>query len=573
MTSFYKILPLTSLLVILAGCGSGNSSEITNPTIALVPPVSSVIAAGSTLQFQAKVSGTSNTAVLWFVNNIPGGNSTVGTITPQGLYTAPNIPTSNGSVLISVSPQAFPVISSSIIIGITFANVSLSGNYVFALKGTQAGSPLATAGSFTANGDGTLNGIEDINGPSGISIALTFSGSYLINANGQGLATFTSAKGSTSLEFTLNTQGQAVIMSTDSGTVASGSFYPQLSNALTLTSLNAPFVFSLTGSDTLGNLVNTIGIFVTDGSNTFSYAEEDLNTGVTTANQAFTGTYSLGNNGPGTGKATFTDSMGTRTYDFYIISATQLQFIEVDNSGFLSGTVFEQQSVVDTTVLLGSYVYYTSGGIGSSAYGVAGGFATNTTSAGNINAGTNDINEIGTLASNPTLTGSFTTGAYGRGTITLTGTNGATNYTYYFISPNAAFLITSDPAINASGQLFSQTGGFITANLLGYYTLTQSSPANSSQPSSAVGLLTLNGNGALAGFMNTNTNGTVSGQQTVTGTDIVTTFTSTTSTRGLANLTTSGGTSTDYVFYPISNNAVIMLTSGYPAVATLVSQY
>ena len=572
MTSILKKLLLLFLILILAGCGSGNSSQINNPTITLVTPVSSVIAAGSSLQLQATISGSNNTTVLWFVNNIPGGNSIVGTISPQGLYTAPNLPTQNGSVLISASPQVFPTAITSIIIGITFANVSLGGNYVFSLNGAQAGSPWATTGSFTANGDGTIsNGIEDINGPSGISTALPFNGSYLINANGQGIATFTSAQGSVTLGFTLNTQGQAVVMRTDSGNVATGTFYPQLSTALTLTNLNAPYVFSFTGSDASGNLLNTIGTFFTNGSTTLTYAEEDLNDGGTTANQLFSGTYSIGSNGRGT--AMFTDSTGTRTYAFYIVSPTQLQFIEIDNLGHLSGTVYQQQSVISTTVLIGNYVFYAAGSIGNLAYGTAGGFATNSTTIGNINAGTNDINETGVLASNPTLTGSFTTGASGRGTITLTGINGATNYVYYFISPSAALLLTTDPAINASGELFSQIGGFSTASLVGYYTLTLTSPVNTAPASSAVGLLTLNGAGALAGFVNTNLNGTSSGQLSVTGTDTVTAATSTTLTRGLATLITSGGTTTNFVFYPISSNAVIMLGNGPPVVATLVSQY
>jgi hypothetical protein len=37
----------------------------------------------------AAVTDTTNTAVSWQVNNVPGGNSTVGTISPSGIYTAP----------------------------------------------------------------------------------------------------------------------------------------------------------------------------------------------------------------------------------------------------------------------------------------------------------------------------------------------------------------------------------------------------------------------------------------------------------------------------------------------------
>jgi hypothetical protein len=45
---------------------------------------------GQTQQFTAAVSGTTDTAVNWLASGIQGGNSTVGTISSSGLYTAPS---------------------------------------------------------------------------------------------------------------------------------------------------------------------------------------------------------------------------------------------------------------------------------------------------------------------------------------------------------------------------------------------------------------------------------------------------------------------------------------------------
>ncbi len=42
-------------------------------------------------QFNATVSGTENTTVIWQINGVTGGNDAVGTISPDGLYTAPKI--------------------------------------------------------------------------------------------------------------------------------------------------------------------------------------------------------------------------------------------------------------------------------------------------------------------------------------------------------------------------------------------------------------------------------------------------------------------------------------------------
>ena len=565
-----KKLCLLAFILLLTGCGGG-SSQVVAPTITLVTPVATTIAAGSSLQLSAVVANSDNTTVLWYVNNIPGGNSIVGTITVQGLYTAPDMPTSNGSVIISAAPQAYPSAVTSITIGITFSNASLNGSYVFTLNGTQSGSPWAVVGSFTASNGVISNGVEDINGPAGVSQALPFNGSYFMDASGIGIATFTSSQGSINLSFTFNTQGQAVIMRTDSGAAASGLFYPQQAPALTLTSLNSPYVFSFSGTDASGKLLNSIGTFVTNGTSTLSYAEEDLNINGSTANQSFSGSYSIGSGARGT--ASFTDSTGTRSYSFYIVSPGQMQFLETDAQGNLSGTVFQQQSITSSTAPAGNYAFYVSGSSGTSAYGLAGGFATNTVTYGNINAGTSDINVAGSVATNTTLTGSFTYGDFGRGSISLSGTSGTNNYVFYQITPNSAFLLSTDAGINASGLLYLQSGGYSTTALSGNYTLSLASPSGA-VPALSVGLLSLNSLGAIAGFENNNNNGTESGQLAVTGTYSVTASTTTTSTRGVMTLTTNGGVSTNFAFYPISNGSVILLgESGSPIAGLLVGQY
>lgn len=55
----------------------------------MVTPATASIAISGTQQFGASVSGTTNQAVSWAVDGIMGGNSSVGIITPGGLYSAP----------------------------------------------------------------------------------------------------------------------------------------------------------------------------------------------------------------------------------------------------------------------------------------------------------------------------------------------------------------------------------------------------------------------------------------------------------------------------------------------------
>jgi hypothetical protein len=63
-----------------------------------VTPATAALNSGVTQQFSASVSGTTNTGVTWWVNGIQGGNSTAGTISASGLYTAPATVPSGGSV-------------------------------------------------------------------------------------------------------------------------------------------------------------------------------------------------------------------------------------------------------------------------------------------------------------------------------------------------------------------------------------------------------------------------------------------------------------------------------------------
>ena len=54
-----------------------------------VTPTFVFLGTGENFQFLATVSGSANQAVTWQVNGEAGGDSTVGTVTAQGLYTAP----------------------------------------------------------------------------------------------------------------------------------------------------------------------------------------------------------------------------------------------------------------------------------------------------------------------------------------------------------------------------------------------------------------------------------------------------------------------------------------------------
>ena len=104
----------SALLVVASflGCGGAVGSAPSQPpptgiTVSIAPPAASVLL-GEPQIFSATVINTTNTAVNWTVNGIPGGNSAVGTISTAGVYTAPAILPSPDIVTVQAVSVADP---------------------------------------------------------------------------------------------------------------------------------------------------------------------------------------------------------------------------------------------------------------------------------------------------------------------------------------------------------------------------------------------------------------------------------------------------------------------------------
>src|SRR5438034_1297840 len=93
---------LIAVAVALAAC-AGPDSAVT-PISVQVTPATASVQTGQAQRFTATVTNTSNTAVTWQVNNVTGGNSTAGTISATGLFTAPTtVPASNPVTVNAIS--------------------------------------------------------------------------------------------------------------------------------------------------------------------------------------------------------------------------------------------------------------------------------------------------------------------------------------------------------------------------------------------------------------------------------------------------------------------------------------
>ncbi len=84
------------------------------PALALtLTPASVTLGAGATQQFNATVTNATNTAVTWSVNGTAGGSATTGTISAQGLYTAPRAFPGLGTITISVASVQDPNVTAT----------------------------------------------------------------------------------------------------------------------------------------------------------------------------------------------------------------------------------------------------------------------------------------------------------------------------------------------------------------------------------------------------------------------------------------------------------------------------
>ncbi len=89
----FVALPLAALLVSCAGgtSGGGNAGSPATPASVSVVPATITVPTSATAQFVATVQNSPGSTVQWEVNRIAGGNTTIGTITANGLYRAPAI--------------------------------------------------------------------------------------------------------------------------------------------------------------------------------------------------------------------------------------------------------------------------------------------------------------------------------------------------------------------------------------------------------------------------------------------------------------------------------------------------
>jgi hypothetical protein len=156
----------------------------TAPVGITLSPSSSALQVSATQQFAATVSGTTNTGVIWKVAGVQDGNTTVGTISSSGLYTAPASVPSPSTVAVTATSAADSSKSAT-------ANVSISAAPVPVKVGISPASSTVQAGKtqqFTATVTGCTNtgviwSVAGVQGGNATVGTISTSGLYQAPAN------------------------------------------------------------------------------------------------------------------------------------------------------------------------------------------------------------------------------------------------------------------------------------------------------------------------------------------------------------------------------------------------------
>ena len=412
-----------------------SSSSCTDPTtgisIAISPTTVSVTVATST-QFQKGISGGTNNIVTWQVNNITGGNDTVGRIDSNGLYRAPAAVPSPATVNVSAVSFEDPKLSATATATILPPpQVTISPGSWTLSSGTANTKPFTATvtGAPTTNVDWQVNGVLGGNASFGT-----------IDSNGVYTAPLTPPIGSTVT---------VIAVSRD---------FPQAFARATVTisgystsSFQGQFAFSMSGRNASGAF-SRAGSFTADGAGRLSGGLEDVNPAacVTTNPFSFVGSYTIGLDGRGT--MVFNDGCSPATFNFVLVNSNQLQITGFDASGTAAGQASLQDlSAFRVSGLNGTYVFDFTGVDGSSKFlSQIGEFTAD--GLGGITNGLVDTNDAGAISSQVSFTGSYQVSSTGRGTATF----GSSHFSFYIVSRGSAKFVGTDAALVLAGQTAQQ---------------------------------------------------------------------------------------------------------------------
>src|SRR5271154_4437595 len=268
--------------------------------------------------------------------------------------TSPTPQTASADLSITINPS-------------TANNAELNGTYAFLVSGFDPNGHFVAAGSFVADGEGNIsNGVMDTNDPVSLQLAQAFTGSYAIGSSNLG----TMVLGARSFALSVMANGNANIIEFDdvtgAGTRNAGVLLKQTTSAFSQAQISGSYAFGFSGTDAVAARYVLEGATQANGAGIFTNGLLDSNDAGVAQNVPFTGTYTGIDAATGRGTATISiTGQGTTNYSFYIVSATQLLLMEIDQvvgqaSPIVSGSMLQQAQPLGPSSLSGTGVLQTS---------------------------------------------------------------------------------------------------------------------------------------------------------------------------------------------------------------------
>ena len=476
---------------------------ITSPTA----PITVSAGAANTVTFTATETGGSTNIIQWFVApvgglGVLGGNATLGTISAAGVYSPPATPPIGQTVNVIAGAQDSPNVTASLAVTISgYATSSLQGNFAFSIAGTNAAGRFFRAGSFTADGLGTLSGVlEDTDASSGASSTpISTTGAYTLGADGRGTLQLNDGLSPASFRFVMVNNSQLQIIGFDAGGTAAGQANAQDATTFSgapLLALSGTYVFDFSGVHGVNGL-SEAGEFSADGSGNITQGLIDINDGGTASPLQIAGsrtvctpappalsTYTIAANGRGTLTLqtlnTACAAGPVLTFNFYVVSRGAAKFVSSDTTLEASGYSTQQapNASFSASTLNGSFAFLLAGSSAGGPLATAGSFVAD--GSGHISSGVLDENRNGTPAANVAFNagGTYTLASNGRGTLTFATASRTYTSVFYVgtvgIGATAVFQET-DSGITSDGTFVAQQSGpFTLASIQGNYAIATS---------------------------------------------------------------------------------------------------
>lgn len=455
-----------------------------------ITPTGATVQAGKSQQFTALLNSVEDPAATWSISSASGitDASVIGSITATGLYTAPSSPPPGGTITVTATDTAVATSTVSGTITVVYSDLSLNGPYAFSYTGNDADGYLAAAGSFQADGEGHINGVEDVDSfLNGTDVAAPITGTYTVGTDGRGSAVITRGTITEDWRFALTTGLHAELTLAGPNATGGGTIDQQSVGALSSSVgiIDAPYVFRALGmngrSATAPSTPLTpramAGEFTANGAGGIVGGDGTLidvndNGTLTKADTSLTVTYALDTSNPGTGRGTVTFTSNAtgatqpREFAFYAVSTaannayvTEFHLVEIDGIDSMAGDMFSApaSSALGNGDLAAANYAFTYGGVSSSGPYAAGGVVASDGSGG-ASSGVLDINNAGTTALNATISGctSSVDSTMRRVDLVCTAGGSTPEFAVYQTSLGSAVMLELDPAAVATGTAYAQ---------------------------------------------------------------------------------------------------------------------